>query len=498
MELRQHQKDIISIARSQIASGVKRPIIFAPCSFGKTIVAAEISRLAEEKGNKVLFLVHRRLLALQTKEKFDAYGLHSSIIMAGYETDFTAGIMITTVQTYSRRLLLDEPEQNKFFHDAAVIFCDECHLGISKIFQKVYDYYEGKIIIGLTGSPARGDQRGLGEVFDTITKSIGVKELTDRGFLTPVKYFAAECPDVDDVKIVNGDFNSKELETRMNKVKLVGDVVENWLKLGQDRQTIVFATGVKHSISLCNEFLAHGIPTVHLDANSPHNERLDALSAFKSGDVKVITNCQLFTEGYDADFVGCIAIARPTKSLPLWIQMAGRGQRIAEGKDDCLILDFGGNIERHGFLDDEVEWTLDGKELAWSKPNREKKEKKPVKCSFCNLVFHGGNKCPDCGSEVQSFGKKVETVDAELKEINKKKATMADKRRFYGMMLHYVRSKGWKDGAAAHRFRENFGVWPNKMKHVGPIEPDQEFMNYIKYCNIRYAKQQEKIKRGQR
>ena len=99
MELRTHQIEVIDKTRDAIRRGFKKPLIFAPCSFGKTIVAAEIARLAVEKGNKVLFLLHRRLLAIQTKEKFDAYGLHSSIIMAGELTDFTAPVMITTIQT---------------------------------------------------------------------------------------------------------------------------------------------------------------------------------------------------------------------------------------------------------------------------------------------------------------------------------------------------------------------------------------------------------------
>ena len=142
MKLRQHQVSVIVDIRKAIASGFKRLLVFACCSFGKTLVAAEISRMAVEKGNKVLFLVHRRLLATQTKEKFDEYGLQNSIIMAGYETDFSAQVMTTTVQTYSRRLDLADPIANQFFHDAAIIFCDEAHLGISDQYTKIYSFYK--------------------------------------------------------------------------------------------------------------------------------------------------------------------------------------------------------------------------------------------------------------------------------------------------------------------------------------------------------------------
>jgi len=497
MELRPHQTEIIEATRRAIGQGIKRPLIFAPCSFGKTIVAAEIALRAAEKGNKVLFLVHRRLLAIQTKEKFDDYGLHSSIIMAGEETDFTANVMITTVQTYSRRLLLRDPMFNQFFHDAAVIFCDEAHLGISETYKKIYKYYTDKVLIGLTGSPARGDQRGLGEIFSCIVESIGIKELTEKGFLAPVRYYAAEPPDLSGVKITAGDYNKGELQKTMNKVSLVGDVVENWLRLAENRPTIVFSSGVKHSIHLRDQFINAGISAEHLDSRSPHEERLDVLTRFRNGEITVVTNCQLFTEGYDADFVSCIAIARPTKSLPLWIQMAGRGQRIFEGKRDCILLDFGGNIERHGFLEDEIIWSLDGKEKAWTK-KKTVKVKKPVQCSVCNLVFEGGNTCPDCGSPVKTFGKKIETEDGELKELNPKSTnrnlTWAEKRMVIAGLEWWCREKGWSRGRSAHLYRSLTGVWPNdyRLKGVGPVKPEGKIYNLIRYTIIKSAKSYQK------
>lgn len=489
MELRTHQIEIIEKARYAIAGGSKRPLLFACCSFGKTIVAGEIARLAVAKNKKVLFIVHRRMLAFQTKEKFDAYGLQSSIIMAGEKTDFACPVMITTVQTYVNRLQLDDPMVNIFFHNAAVIFTDEAHLGISPSYKKVYEFYQDKIIIGLTGSPARGDQRGLGEVFDCLISSVGIKELTEQGFLAPVRYFAAEAPDMSKIKITAGDYNKGETEKKMNTPKLVGDVVQNWLRIAGDRQTIVFASGVKHSIHLRDEFKKIGVAAEHLDANSPQEEREEVLRRFRNGDIQVVTNCQLFTEGYDADFVSCVAIARPTKSLPLWIQMAGRGQRICGGKVDCILLDYGGNIERHGFLTDEVDWSLDGKEKAWKKKKKDGKEKKPVQCTVCNLVFQGLDKCPDCGSVIKGFGKPVEVVDAELEEFGgKKKATMVEKRRFYAMMLHYVRQTGKNPKMVVAKYKAKYGVWPRGMDNVSPIPPDDAFMRRLKHDQIKFAK----------
>jgi len=495
MELRQHQIEIINETRREIASGNKKPLIFAPCSFGKTIVAAEIARLAVEKGNKVLFLLHRRLLAYQTKDKFDDYGLHSSIIMAGYDTDFTAPIMISTVQTYSRRLMLDDPRANTFFHDAEVLFCDEAHLGISQSYKKIYEYYKDKVLIGLTGSPARGDQRGLGEVFSCIVKSIGIGDLTEQGWLVPLRYYAAESPDLSNVRITGGEFNKGDLQKTMNKEKLIGDVLENWLRIGENRPTIVFSSGVKHSRNLKEQFEKAGIPAAHLEAHSPHEERMQVLKDFREGRITVVCNCQLFTEGYDADFVGCIAIARPTKSLPLWIQMVGRGQRIIDGKNDCKILDFGGNIERHGLIDWDREWTLDGTKQAWSKPKREKTVAL-VKCRACHYVFMGESKCPLCGTIVASFGKKIMTVEAELEELdakNMKNNTVIDKRRYLGMLKHFVNDRGYNPKMINAKYRSRYDCWPHHtISDVEPIKPDQAFLNLMKYDMIKYRKEKEK------
>lgn len=497
MQLRSHQIDVINKARVEISGGNKKPLIFAPCSFGKTIVAAEIARLAVEKGNKVLFIVHRRLLALQTKEKFDSYGLKSSIIMAGYDTDFTAPVMITTYQTYTRRLRLGYHVYNQFFHDASVIFVDECHLGISSGYKEIYSYYEERVIIGLTGTPSRGDQRPLGDVFDCIVKSVGIKQLTKDGWLVPLRYFSADAPDLSDVKIVAGDYHKGQLQKTMMDKKLIGDVLENWLKLAEDRPTIVFSSGVKHSIYLQNRFQERGISCAHLESHSPHDERMRVLRKFRDGDIRVITNCQLFTEGYDADFVRCIAIARPTKSLPLWIQMVGRGQRIVDGKLDCYIMDFGGNIERHGLIEWDREWTLEGKDKAWSRP-RKRDVDKLVKCRACHKVFSGASVCPDCGTPVMSFGRNILTVEAELEELeSKEKYTTAEKRQWYGMLKWYCQKKGYKEGWVAWKYKERFKVWPQGMKDTAPIVVDDKFLNWITYQNIKSAKRREKEKMGE-
>jgi hypothetical protein len=167
--------------------------------------------------------------------------------------------------------------------------------------------------------------------------------------------------------------------------------------------------------------------------------------------------------------------------------MGGRGLRPEGGT--CLILDHGGVVAEHGFLDEPIEWTLDGKEKAWKVPKKKPTEPKLVKCTFCAHVFSGGNVCPECGSPVKSFGKPVEAVDAELVEASKEKATIAEKRRYLGMLKYWQRTTGKNPKIVNAKYRSRFKCWPaHQVADAAPIPPDMAFYNRLKYDAIRWAK----------
>ena len=214
------------------------------------------------------------------------------------------------------------------------------------------------------------------------------------------------------------------------------------------------------------------------------------------GDIKVICNVALYQEGLDVPDVSCIVFARPTKSIGLYRQCGGRGLRPSPGKDDCMIMDHGGVIEGNGFLEDEIGWCLDGKEKGYEKKKPEKKDPRPLKCTICNYVFQdeidNTDSCPQCGSPVKKYGKKIETTDDELNELKPGKFSMEDKRRFYGMALNWANSSGYKKGWVAHKYKEKFKVWPKGMENVGEIFPDAVFNQWMKYQRIKYFKQKEK------
>jgi len=498
MELREYQFHSVEGLRNSLRTGHKRPFLVSPTGSGKSITFGAVIQGLMDNDKKVLWVVHRRNLVIEMcrklKEKFD---IDAGIIMAGYEYDLDKQVQLCSIQTYGRRLNLEDLELNKFFVDADFILIDEAHRAVSRTYKEVIKLYEDKIIIGCSATPCKADGRGMGEVFDDLVMGPTVKELTDGGYLSPVRYFVPGAIDLEGVKILGGDYQLNELEKKVNKKKLIGDIVENWLKLGEDRKTLVYAVNVKHSIALCEAFQSAGVKTARLDAHNTDEERDEVFEAMERGDIQVLVNVLLYVEGLDVPSISCIVFARPTKSLGLYRQAGGRGLRIEEGKENLIFLDHANVIEEFGMLDEEVEWTLDGKEKAFRKPDSEGKEPRLSKCRVCSEVFSGTNVCPVCGTELKSFGKPIETVDAELVELKAKKKTnkdmsIADKRRLLGALIWHAEKKGYKSGWSAHSYKSFLGVWPNKIKDVTAIEPEGEIKNLLTHILIKKAKAYQK------
>jgi hypothetical protein len=174
--------------------------------------------------------------------------------------------------------------------------------------------------------------------------------------------------------------------------------------------------------------------------------------------------------------------------------MGGRGARPYPGKENYLLLDFSGCIQEHGFIDDEVVWNLDAKKPAAKKKVIRKKEKTILTCDMCHFAF-AGKICPQCGSAIKDYGKKIEAIEAELVELKKpkiKEMTKAEKMKWFGMFEYIRREKGYASGWTAHKYREKTNVWPRGLDGVGPIPPDAECKNWIKYQQIKYAKRMKK------
>jgi len=487
--LRDYQKKAVDQIRTEIQKGNRRILLVLPTGSGKSHTMGDISKKSIDKSNKILALMHRRQLVTQLMQRFEECGVNSAMIMSGEEHNLDCSAQIATCQTYTRRLKLKK-DNNKFFIDAAIVFIDEAHHALSNTYQNILSNYNDKIIIGVTATPILASGVGMGNYFDAIVQPVSIKELIDQNHLVPGVYYGPSSPDLSKIKTVVGDYEKKGLDEVVNQPRIIGDVVKNWFKIAGGLSTMVFAVNVNHSKALCKEFNDNGVTAEHLDAHSIDEEREDTLRRFRDGDTQVLLNVALFTEGTDVPEIECIVLARPTKSLGLHLQMIGRGARPNKGKDSFTVIDHGGNVNRLGYYEDEIEWLLTEKEVGFKKKEVRKKEKKIRTCEECHAQFTGPT-CPQCGKTILGYGKIIEAEEAELIALSKKKKkepTTEQKRKFYGMLEYHRKEKGYSKGWTANQFKQKYKEFPKGMNNAPDQKPDKTLKNWITYQNIKYAK----------
>ena len=471
--LRDHQSTAIQKLRESFSSGHRRPILQASTGFGKTLVAVDIIKSALDRGKKIIFCVDRIQLIDQTSEVFDYHNLDHGIIQSDHWRHNDLPLQLASVQTLTRR-------RNK--PDVDLLIIDECH-SVYKGMVKLMEKWSAVRAIGLSATPWT---KGLGKIFDDLIVVESTDSLIKNGYLSDFVAYGSTLLDLGGLKTTAGDYNQKDLGERVNKQKIVGDVVTTWLKRGEDRKTVCFAVNVAHSKAIVDEFKANGVTAGHIDAHSTSDERDEVLSAHESGEVKVLCNVGITTKGWDSPDTTCLILARPTKSLMLYIQMVGRVLRVPSCGSNAVILDHGRNIERHGFpTDDMPQYLCNGdREEAEKRKQEEKKEKLPKPCEECSFMSTEFV-CPSCGHK-PSIAPGVVAEDGELKKLER--VAPEEKAKWLGMLLGYSRSKGFNDGWASHQYREKFGVWPAKKIGVHAAKPDQDVLNYITYSNIKRAK----------
>jgi DNA repair protein RadD len=323
-ELRGYQATMVD----QIEAATDSVLCVLPTGGGKTVVAAAIIKRAAEAGRRVLVLTHRREILKQTSLKVP---LDHGLIQSGLNVDPRFSTQIASVQTLWARCTRSD---NMPLPSAQILIVDEAHHIAAPTWRGIVENYPNAKLVGLTATPCRSDGRGLGNYFDRIIEGPQIPDLIALGHLVRTVYYAPAEPDLRGVETRQGDYVIKQLADRMNRDDLVGDIVSNWLKFGQRRITLVFCVDVAHSLHVVNEFIASGVRAEHVDGSTPIADREAILARLASGETEVVSNCQVLTEGFDLPAIGWIVLARPTKQLGLFLQMAGRGLRPAAGKNN--------------------------------------------------------------------------------------------------------------------------------------------------------------------
>lgn len=404
--LRGYQELLIDRARGAIRGGARSPLLVLPTGGGKTAISAEIMGSAARKGRRSVFIVHRRELVIQTSRTFEKVGIEHGIIAAGFSPDPRSSVQIASIQTLARREMPWTPDMMVF---------DEAHHVASETWDQLYTRYASAVRLGVTATPMRMDGRGLGDWFDTMIEGPTTRWLIDNGYLSNYRIFAPSTPDMTGVKMRAGDWVNNEVAARMDRPSITGDAIQHYRNLCDGARAIVFATNIEHSQHVIAQFQAAGYPAAHLDGKTDRTVRDQTLARFAAGEIRVLSNVDLFGEGFDVPAIEAAILLRPTASTGLYLQQVGRALRTSDGKSHATILDHAGNALRHGMPDEVREWSLDPQ----IKRKRNVSDIPAIKqCPQCFAVHEPRPFCPHCGHEYQVSRREIEQRDGILVELS--------------------------------------------------------------------------------
>lgn len=480
-----------------------RPIECAPTGSGKTVIQAFIAKRGLDQGQSTAILTPRAEIFDQTHSALrDICGPHAvTALRRGHNYDPMKPVQVVSWPTLTKRAQRNEV----WMPNVDTVLVDEVHLALAPQVAKLLEYYRDRsTVIGFGATPARKTGKGLGHYFTTINMVASVPELIKAGHLAPCEYWGGRLPDLKGLKTQAGDYVSAKLSERC--ALLVGDVVDNWLRLARERQTIVFAVDIAHAEALTERFVEADISAAALHNRLSMEKRDAIVKEFRGGWIQVLVNVTIASYGFDAPTVACIVAARPTKSLVLWLQMLGRGMRPHPDKEACMVLDHADNTRTLGHAEDTYLWELDDKDRGVVNKTLEDKEETPFvqdhTCGECSYMFSGTRVCPRCGWEVPFSARDVAVVDADLVRIGKHMLEPLGEgwpshEMFYRMLRHYAAKKGKPSTWAWYRYKEKVGQPPQRdwsdLSHIPPIP---RIKNWVTYSNMKYVKGRARIKRS--
>lgn len=433
--LRPYQLDAITRLKARMMAGIMRLVLVLATGGGKTICASSIILGAVANGTHVVFLAHRRELIKQCFCKLIRNGLAPSkagVIMSGVPVGVASDVVdlsLTDAELWKRYartnpVALVQVASIQTLSNVAkprcdLLIIDECHRALGRTIRDLVEHYSAARVIGLTATPYRADNKGLGEggLFEELVVVVSPQVLIDEGFLVEPRVFtvpAEELPDLSRVKLVAGDYNAGQLNVACDTPGLVGNVVAHWQRRAAGVRTVVFPVSIVHSKHVVAEFVAAGIPAEHLDGGMKSELRDAILARVDSGETLVVSSVGILQEGWDQPSVKCAVLLRPTKSTGLYLQMVGRILRPHKGQG-AIILDHAGCTLEHLFVSTEREFSLE------SKCRSRAVQQAPCRtCPMCFCVFPIQlSVCPDCSYEFTAPPPtdKTAEVDGELVEV---------------------------------------------------------------------------------
>lgn len=367
MELRPYQEKAIDTVFKKFEN-TQRVMLQMPTGTGKTEVFANFIKRwlkGPGKNTRVLVIVHRKELVEQIIKRLARYGVFAHPIQSGTERNLDGQVQVAMVQS------LKKPERRP--RNVRLIVVDEAHHVMAKTYSDLITYYSipELHLLGVTATPIRLSGEGFKPMFTELVQSHSIQKFIDLGFLVEPRYYITDKLDLHGVRILGADYLESDLAKLVLDHKVMANVVKGYLNEGQDKKAILFAVNIEHSNELCARFNAEGIRAETIDATTPAPVRERLVQEFRDGLIRILCNVNIFTEGFDCPDVEVVILARPTKSLSLYLQQVGRVMRPSEGKEFGYILDNANLMEEHGSPIQDFHWTLDPTRI---KKKRRKKE----------------------------------------------------------------------------------------------------------------------------
>ena len=304
-----------------------------PTGTGKTYLLTAVidSFVSNNPMEKVWIVAHRRELVSQIDETVRKFHSYSASILSS--------VKAVSIQWLSKHY--DEIEK-----EPGMIVIDEAHHALAKTYKEMWERFPNTKFLGLTATPCRLNGKGFTDLFDVLVQSWSVPEFISKGRLATYDFVSIKSDGVTQRLIdslqkrgADGDYQNKEMDMLLNKKPSIERLYQSLEEFGKDRKGIVYAINISHAQKITKLYQEHGVKAIAIDSKTPAAERQQDIEAFKKGDIQVLVNVDIFSEGFDCPDVEFVQLARPTLSLAKYLQMVGRGLRVAKGKKNCVIID---------------------------------------------------------------------------------------------------------------------------------------------------------------
>lgn len=460
-ELRPYQKDAITNIRDSYRAGNRAPLFVLPTGGGKTFTFGHVTGIMQRNDKRVWILTHRENLLMQLHEDINKLGIDHGLIASG-RTPLDRQVQIASVHTLARRLDMHCPD---------LIIIDEAHHVRASTWVKIIEAYKKSRLLGVTATPTRLDGSGLGigagGCFDDMIQGPTVRELIDWKYLSPFDYYGPPAGvDLSNVGTVAGDFNRKQLHATMDKPTITGCAVEHYKTIADGEPAIAFCVSIEHAENVATMFRQAGYSATALHSKMSRENIKNAIKGLANGNIQIITSCDIISEGTDIPVCTTAILLRPTHSLVVYLQQVGRSLRYLPGKT-AKILDHVGNI-RHGFPDDDREWSLDSKKKKAKKGESEIVSPSRT-CQSCYYVHRPQPTCPRCGHVYKTKEREIRMVDGTLQKLSKEEKQKIKNKIKYDRMRERGRAQTLEDLKELGR-RKGYGqgwayaVWKGRQK----------------------------------